>query len=44
VTKAAIPFGSYDRRVLRRLRSEPFKHVYIAWQAVSRSAASTSST
>jgi peptidoglycan/xylan/chitin deacetylase (PgdA/CDA1 family) len=28
VTKAAIPFGSYDRRVLRRLRSEPFKHVY----------------
>jgi peptidoglycan/xylan/chitin deacetylase (PgdA/CDA1 family) len=28
VTKAAIPFGSYDRRVLRRLRSEPFKHLY----------------
>jgi peptidoglycan/xylan/chitin deacetylase (PgdA/CDA1 family) len=28
VTKAAIPFGSYDRRVLRRLRSESFKHVY----------------
>jgi peptidoglycan/xylan/chitin deacetylase (PgdA/CDA1 family) len=28
ITKAAIPFGSYDRRVLKRLRSEGFKCVY----------------
>ena len=28
VTKAAIPFGSYDRRVLQRLRNERFKCVY----------------
>lgn len=28
VTKAAIPFGSYDRRVLRRLRREGFQCVY----------------
>ena len=28
VTRAAIPFGSYDRRVLARLRKENFKTVY----------------
>jgi peptidoglycan/xylan/chitin deacetylase (PgdA/CDA1 family) len=28
ITKAAIPFGSYDRRVLKRLRNEGFKSVY----------------
>jgi peptidoglycan/xylan/chitin deacetylase (PgdA/CDA1 family) len=28
VTKAAIPFGSYDRRVLERLRREQFECVY----------------
>ena len=28
VTKAAIPFGSYDRRVLKRLRAERFACVY----------------
>jgi peptidoglycan/xylan/chitin deacetylase (PgdA/CDA1 family) len=28
VTKAAIPFGSYDRRVLKRLHRERFACVY----------------
>ena len=28
VTKAAIPFGSYDRRVLKQLRAEHFECVY----------------
>jgi peptidoglycan/xylan/chitin deacetylase (PgdA/CDA1 family) len=28
VRKAAIPFGSYDRRLLKRLRREPFDCVY----------------
>jgi hypothetical protein len=30
VTKAGVPFGSYDRRVLNRLRSEHFEFVYTA--------------
>ena len=28
VTQAACPFGSYDRRVLRRLRGSGYHHVY----------------
>ena len=39
VTKVAIPFGSYDRRVLRRLRSEPFKHVYTSDGGLAESGA-----
>jgi peptidoglycan/xylan/chitin deacetylase (PgdA/CDA1 family) len=30
VTKAGVSFGSYDRRVLNRLRSEHFEFVYTA--------------
>jgi peptidoglycan/xylan/chitin deacetylase (PgdA/CDA1 family) len=37
VTKAAIPFGSYDRRVLKRLRSEGFKCVYTADRGLAQS-------
>jgi peptidoglycan/xylan/chitin deacetylase (PgdA/CDA1 family) len=34
VTKAAIPFGSYDRRVLMRLRREQFACVYTSDRGV----------
>jgi peptidoglycan/xylan/chitin deacetylase (PgdA/CDA1 family) len=37
VETAAIPFGSYDRRVLARLRQEGFRCVYTSDQGVSRS-------
>jgi len=37
VTKAAIPFGSYDRRVLARLRREPFECVYTSDGGLARS-------
>jgi peptidoglycan/xylan/chitin deacetylase (PgdA/CDA1 family) len=37
VTKAAIPFGSYDRRVLERLRLERFKCVYTSDRGLARS-------
>jgi len=37
VTKAAIPFGSYDRRLLRRLRREPLKCVYTSDRGLARS-------
>jgi peptidoglycan/xylan/chitin deacetylase (PgdA/CDA1 family) len=37
VTKAAIPFGSYDRRLLRRLRSERFECVYTSDRGLARS-------
>jgi peptidoglycan/xylan/chitin deacetylase (PgdA/CDA1 family) len=36
VAKAAIPFGSYDRRVLARLRRERFECVYSADRGVAR--------
>jgi peptidoglycan/xylan/chitin deacetylase (PgdA/CDA1 family) len=39
VTKAGIPFGSYDRRVLNRLRSEPFECVYTADGGLAQSCA-----
>jgi peptidoglycan/xylan/chitin deacetylase (PgdA/CDA1 family) len=37
VTKAAIPFGSYDRRVLQRLRREPLKCVYTSDRGMAKS-------
>lgn len=36
VNKAAIPFGSYDRRVLTRLRRENFKTVYTSDTGLAR--------
>jgi len=35
VTKAAIPFGSYDRRVLKRLKREQFACVYTSDRGVA---------
>ncbi len=37
VTKAAIPFGSYDRRVLKRLRRERFECVYTSDRGAAQS-------
>jgi peptidoglycan/xylan/chitin deacetylase (PgdA/CDA1 family) len=37
VTKAAIPFGSYDRHVLKRLRLERFECVYTSDRGLARS-------
>jgi peptidoglycan/xylan/chitin deacetylase (PgdA/CDA1 family) len=37
VRKAAIPFGSYDRRLLQRLRDEPFECVYTSDRGLARS-------
>ena len=37
VTKAAIPFGSYDRRVLKHLRQEPLECVYTSDRGVAQS-------
>jgi peptidoglycan/xylan/chitin deacetylase (PgdA/CDA1 family) len=37
VTKAAIPFGSYDRRVLKRLRRERFECVYTSDRGLAQS-------
>lgn len=37
VTKAAIPFGSYDRHVLKRLRRERFECVYTSDRGLARS-------
>jgi peptidoglycan/xylan/chitin deacetylase (PgdA/CDA1 family) len=37
VTKAAIPFGSYDRKVLQRLRREGFDCVYTSDRGTARS-------
>lgn len=37
VTKAAIPFGSYDARVLQRLSREPFTFVYTSDNGLARS-------
>jgi peptidoglycan/xylan/chitin deacetylase (PgdA/CDA1 family) len=39
VTKAAIPFGSYDRRVLARVRREGFECVYTSDRGLARSEA-----
>jgi N-acetylglucosaminyl-diphospho-decaprenol L-rhamnosyltransferase len=39
VTKAAIPFGSYNRRVLKRLRRDRFECVYTSDNALARSGA-----
>jgi peptidoglycan/xylan/chitin deacetylase (PgdA/CDA1 family) len=39
VTKAAIPFGSYDRRLLQRLRSEQFECVYTSDRGLARTEA-----
>lgn len=36
VTQAACPFGSYDRRVLRRLRGSGYHHVYTSDRGTSR--------
>jgi peptidoglycan/xylan/chitin deacetylase (PgdA/CDA1 family) len=37
VTQAACPFGSYDRRVLRRLRGSGYYHVYTSDRGTTRS-------
>jgi peptidoglycan/xylan/chitin deacetylase (PgdA/CDA1 family) len=37
VTQAACPFGSYDRRVLRRLRGSGYDHVYTSDRGTTRS-------
>ena len=37
VSAVAIPFGSYDRRVLRRLNQEPWEHIYTSDRGMSRS-------
>ena len=37
VTKAAIPFGTYNRRLLMRLRREPFRTVYTSDGGLVRS-------
>ena len=37
VRKAAIPFGSYDRRLLQRLRDEQFECVYTSDRGLARS-------
>ncbi len=37
VTKAACPFGSYDRRVLRALRGSGYQHVYTSDRGTARS-------
>jgi peptidoglycan/xylan/chitin deacetylase (PgdA/CDA1 family) len=37
VTKVAIPFGSYDRRVLKRLRRERLECVYTSDRGLARS-------
>jgi peptidoglycan/xylan/chitin deacetylase (PgdA/CDA1 family) len=39
VTKAAIPFGSYDRRLLQRLRRERLECVYTSDRGLARSEA-----
>ena len=39
VTKAAIPFGSYDRRLLQRLRRERFECVYTSDRGLAQSEA-----
>ena len=39
ITKAAIPFGSYDRRLLQRLRRERFECVYTSDRGLARSEA-----
>jgi len=39
VTKAAIPFGSYDRRLLRRLRRERFECIYTSDRGLAQSEA-----
>jgi peptidoglycan/xylan/chitin deacetylase (PgdA/CDA1 family) len=39
VTKAAIPFGSYDRRLLQRLRREGLECVYTSDRGLARSEA-----
>jgi peptidoglycan/xylan/chitin deacetylase (PgdA/CDA1 family) len=39
VTKAAIPFGSYDRRLLQRLRREQFECVYTSDRGLARTEA-----
>ena len=36
VTDAACPFGSYDRRVLRRLRRCGYNHVYTSDRGMAR--------
>jgi peptidoglycan/xylan/chitin deacetylase (PgdA/CDA1 family) len=36
VTRAACPFGSYDRRVLRRLRQTGYVHVYTSDRGTAR--------
>ena len=37
VTKAAIPFGSYDRRLLQQLRREQFECIYTSDRGLARS-------
>jgi peptidoglycan/xylan/chitin deacetylase (PgdA/CDA1 family) len=37
ITKVAIPFGSYDRRVLRHLKQEPWECIYTSDRGISRS-------
>jgi peptidoglycan/xylan/chitin deacetylase (PgdA/CDA1 family) len=36
VTTAACPFGSYDRRVLRALRSSGYRHVYTSDRGIAQ--------
>jgi peptidoglycan/xylan/chitin deacetylase (PgdA/CDA1 family) len=37
VTEAACPFGAYDRRVLRKLRSSGYRRVYTSDRGTARS-------
>jgi peptidoglycan/xylan/chitin deacetylase (PgdA/CDA1 family) len=37
VTRAACPFGSYDRRVLRTLRGSGYRHAYTSDRGTARS-------
>jgi hypothetical protein len=36
ITRAACPFGSYDRRVLRTLRGSGYRHVYTSDRGTAR--------
>jgi peptidoglycan/xylan/chitin deacetylase (PgdA/CDA1 family) len=39
IDQVSIPFGSYDRRVLTKLKSEPFRHVYTSGRGLALSEA-----
>src|SRR5262249_40125721 len=41
VTKVAIPFGSYDRRILRRLKRESWQRIYTCDRGTTKSTSRT---